>query len=509
MRTHTLVIGAGSSGCIVAAHLSGLGDRSVLLVDAGPDHRPADLPADLANGHRNAMASHDWGFRHQPSTTPVRMGLPRGRVVGGSSAVNTCIAIRALPRDLEEWRQRGLDAWSWDQCLPAFQAIETDLDLGAARPDIHGSTGPLPLRRHPRHTWTPWQAGFVESAFIAGIPECPDANDPATPEGVGPHAMNQLDGRRISVAEAWLTDEVRQRETLTLWPETTVLELRFAGDRAVGAVVRRGEERIEIEAQQVVLAAGAILTPLLLLRSGIGPSAELDRLGVPLRRPLDGVNHRLLDHPGFAMFLRPRHKSVASPGGPLIQTVLRCSSGEGPWPHDLQLQAGSHVPMGPRDMPFVSLMGMLGKTHGHGTIQWRSLEPGARPLIRSRFHEDPRDRSRAVRAMELARDLAATPPLSELATHLWPSRRRLSTPEGIARWVPWATDSGYHPSGTAPMGTEDDPHAVTDQHGRVHGLQGLHIADASLFPTIPTGNIHLTVLMVAHRIAGWLGASPA
>jgi choline dehydrogenase len=109
--------------------------------------------------------------------------------------------------------------------------------------------------------------------------------------------------------------------------------------------------------------------------------------------------------------------------------------------------------------------------------------------------------------MELARDLAATPPLSELGAHLWPTRRRLSTAEGIARWVPWATDSGYHPSGTAPMGTEDDPLAVTDQHGRVHGLQGLHIADASLFPTIPTGNIHLTVLMVAHRIAGWLGAS--
>ena len=509
MRTHTLVIGAGSAGCIVAAHLSSLGDREVLLVEAGPDHVPADLPADLANGRRNALQSHGWGLRHRPSTTPLRLPLPRGRVVGGSSAVNTCIGIRALPRDIEEWAAIGLQDWTWEACLPAFRAIETDRDFGTSRPDIHGASGPLPLLRPPRHTWTPWQAGFVEAARMAGFAECADANDPETPEGVGAHAMNQLEGRRISVAEAWLTEEVRAREALTLWADTPVQCLRFRGDRVVGARVRRGGQELDIDATEVVLAAGAIHTPYLLLRSGIGPAAELQRLGVAQSHELAGVNHRLLDHPGFAMFFRSRRSSISSPGGPLIQSVLRCSSGEGPWPHDLQLQAGSHVPVGGRDLALVSIMGMLGKTHGHGEIRWPSLEPGAKPEVRSRFHEDPRDRSRSVRAMELARELAARAPLVELAAHAWPTRRRVSTRAGISRWIPWATDSGYHPCGTAPMGPASDPLAVADGRGRVHGLQGLHIADASLMPTIPTGNIHLTVLMVAHRIAGWLGQSSA
>jgi len=505
MRVHTLIIGAGSAGCVVAAHLSALGDRDILLVDAGPDYRPEALPADLADGKRNAMSSHDWGLRHRPSTTLLRLPLPRGRVVGGSSAVNTCIAIRALPRDIEEWAQRGLSDWTWEPCLDAFRAIESDLDLGAARPDIHGSTGPLPLRRHPPEGWDPWQSAFVDAARSAGYADCADTNDPTTPEGVGAHAMNQIDGRRISAAEAWLTDAVRARDTLTVWPETMVQRLRFSGSQVCGAVVERGGETIEVEASRVVLAAGSIYTPWLLMRSGLGPREELERLGVHIHTELPGVNHHLLDHPGFAMFLRPRVDGVRSSEAPLIQTVLRCSSGEGPWPHDLQLQVGSHVPFDRRNLPFVSIMAMLGKTHGHGRIRWKSLKRGSKPVIDSGFHVDARDRSRSVTAMEVARDLVHQPAMAGLARMFWPSRRRASTRAGLERWIPYATDSGYHPCGTAPMGSFDDPLTVTDGRGRVRGVGGLTIADASLIPTIPTGNIHLTVLMVAHRIAGWLG----
>lgn len=506
MRVHTLIIGAGSAGCVVAERLSRDGGAETLLVDAGPDYIPAALPADLADGYRNAMKSHDWGLRHRPSTRPLRMPLPRGRVVGGSSAINTCIAIRALPRDLEEWVDRGLSEWSWAACLPAFRAIETDLDLGATRPDLHGDDGPLPLRRPPAAAYTPWSAGFVAAARAAGFDACGDANDPRTPEGVGSHAMNQIDGRRISAAEAWLTPGVRARPSLTVWPETTVLRLRMRGSSVVGAEVRRGGETFDVSAERVVVAAGAIHTPALLLRSGIGARADLERLGVSVHTVLPGVGHQLLDHPGFAIFLRPRRPGVCVPDGPLIQTVLRCSSGQGPWPHDLQLQAGSHVPLDRRTVPWVSLMAMLGKTHGTGRIRWTSAEVGARPVIESAFHEDARDRSRAVVAMALMRDLAARPELAELATPIWPTRGMVSSRAGMERWMPWMTDSGYHPSGTAPMGPAADPLAVADGRGRVHGVAGLTIADASLFPTIPTGNIHLTVLMVAHRIGGWLAA---
>ena len=506
MHIHTLVIGGGSAGCVVASRLSDQTDRSVLLIDAGPDYRPAALPDDLADGTRNAMKSHDWGIRHQPSTTFLRMPLPRGRVVGGSSAVNTCIAIRALPRDLEEWSDRGLADWTWDACLPAFRAIEQDLLFGQSRPDIHGSGGPLPLFRHPPERWTPWSAAFVDAARGLGFADCPDTNDPTTPEGVGPHAMNQLDGRRISAAEAWLTPTVRARPNLQIWPETRAVRLRFSGNRVVGAELTRGGERHEVSADVVVLAAGAIHTPPLLLRSGIGPQDELDRLGIEAHTILPGVAHRLLDHPGFAMFFRARHAGLVDPTAPLIQTVLRCSSGEGPWPHDLQFQAGSHVPIGRRTLPAVSLMAMLGKTEGHGEIRWPSVDLDARPVVRSRFHEHPSDRRRAVLAMEQIRELAQQPGLAALGSHIWPLSWSVSTRAGIDRWLPWMTDSGYHPSGTAPMGSDADPLAVTDGKGRVRGLEGLTIADASLLPTIPTGNIHLTVLMVAHRIAEWLAS---
>jgi choline dehydrogenase len=504
LHVHTLIIGAGSAGSIVAARLSENADRSVLLVDAGPDYSPATLPADLADGTRNALKSHDWGLQHVPSTTFVRLPLPRGRVVGGSSAVNTCIAIRALPRDIEEWAALGLADWTWPACLPAFRAIETDLAYGTERPDIHGADGPLPLFRHHAGTFTPWSAAFIEAARAMGFADCPDANDPTTPEGVGPHAMNQIDGRRISAAEAWLTPAVRARHNLTLWPDTDALRVTFNGFRVSGAVLIRRGEPVQVTADRVVLAAGAIHTPPLLLRSGIGPRDTLARLNIVPHTILPGVGHRLLDHPGFAMFFRPRTSGFVDPASPVIQTVLRCSSGIGPWPHDLQLQAGSHVPLRRRTIPGVSIMAMLGKTVGHGTIRWPSVELGSKPVIRSRFHEHPEDKRRAVIAMELARDLARQQCLADLATHFWPLARTAATAAGIDRWMPYATDSGYHPSGTAPMGADSDPLAVTDGRGRVRGVAGLTIADASLFPTIPTGNIHLTVLMVAHRIGGWL-----
>ncbi|MEC7946868.1 MAG: GMC family oxidoreductase N-terminal domain-containing protein [Myxococcota bacterium] len=506
MHAHTLVIGAGSAGCVVAARLSEATGRRVLLVDAGPDYPTGDLPTDLADGTRNSIKHHDWGLSHRPSSGPLRMPLPRGRVVGGSSAVNTCIAIRALPRDIGEWADRGLPDWTWEACLPAFRAIERDLAFGAARPDIHGANGPLPLFRHPVSAWTPWSAAFVEAARDMGFPDCPDTNDPATPEGVGPHAMNQIEGRRISAAAAWLTPAVRAREGLTIWPDTQVVRLRFSGRRVCGAELMRGGETREVEADHVVLAAGAIHTPPLLLRSGIGAREDLDRMGIEAHTVLPGVAHRLLDHPGFAMFFRARGTLQVDPDAPVIQTVLRCSSGEGPWVHDLQLQAGSHVPIGHRTIKAVSLMAMLGKTEGHGLIRWPSVAPGAKPVVQSRFHAHAGDRRRAVVAMELIRTLGQQAQLKALGDHLLPPSWTAASAAGINRWLPYLTDSGYHPSGTAPMGADDDPLAVTDGRGRVRGVAGLTIADASLMPTIPTGNIHLTVLMVAHRIAGWLAA---
>lgn len=499
-----IIVGAGSSGCVIAARLSALGDRRVTLLEAGPDYPdPARLPEDLASGRRNSMTAHDWGFRHTPTSSGVRFPLPRGRVVGGSSAVNTCIALRGQPEDYDEWAALGLREWSWAKCLPAFKRLERDLDR--SDDEWHGKDGPLPLRRHPKEEWVAWQAAFVEACRELGYPECPDSNAPGS-SGVGAHAMNKLDGRRISAAEAYLTADVRKRETLTIRPRVLVRRVLVRDGAAIG-VELEGERGVEIlHAEQVVLCAGAINTPGLLLRSGIGPRADVERLGVELVRDLPAIGRRILDHPGVAFFCRPRLFGPTRRTDPLIQTVLRYASGQRVHPSDMLLQPGSALPIPRIDVPLVSIMASIGKPRGTGVLHFKSADPHQRPVIDSRLLADASDRALAVDAMERGYALVQTAPMRKLARNFWPKEAVLRDRSRMHDWIITACDSGYHPCGTAPMGADgaSDSDAATDEHGHVRGIAGLTIADASLIPAIPSSNIHLATLMVAERIAEWL-----
>jgi choline dehydrogenase len=420
-------------------------------------------------------------------------------VVGGSSAVNTCIALRGQPRDYDEWAERGLPEWSWAQCLPAFKRLERDLDVDD---EWHGRDGPLPVRRHPPSEWAPWQAAFVEACRELGFPECYDSNQPDT-HGVGPHAMNKVCGRRISVAEAYLTREVRARDNLALRPNTLVRRVLLRGRTAIGVEVE-GPNGVEaLHAGRVVLCAGAINTPGMLLRSGIGPRHEVERLGCELVADLPAVG-RLLDHPGTAIFLRPRFGAPGSFRHPLIQTVLRYPTGASAHPSDMLLQPGSKLTLPRLDVPLVSLMCAVGKPRGQGRMHWHSADPRALPHIDSQLLAEPHDLKLAADAMQLAYRLAQTKPISELAALLWPGARVLRERDRVEQWIFGACDSGYHPCGTVAMGVPGDPQAAADGRGRVLGVDNLFVADASLMPTIPSSNIHLPVLMVAERIGAWL-----
>jgi choline dehydrogenase len=500
MRPDLIIVGAGSSGAVIARRVSENADLRVLVLEAGPDYPDsALLPPDLADGSRNSMRSHDWGYRHRPTRRNAIFPFPRGRVVGGSSAVNTCIALRGQPCDYDEWAERGLSEWSWAECLPAFKRLERDLDVDD---EWHGRDGPLPVRRHPPEEWAPWQAAFVEACRELGFPDCYDSNRPGA-HGVGPHAMNKVGGRRISVAEANLTPEVRRRDNFALRPDTLVRRVLFRGRTAIGVEVE-GQSGVEtLHADRVVLCAGAINTPGMLLRSGIGPRGEVERIGCDEVADLPAVG-RLLDHPGTAIFLRPRWFAPMSFRYPLIQTVLRYPTREGGHPADMLLQPGSRLTLPRLDVPLVSLMCSVGKPRGQGRMHWRSASPRELPRIDSQLLADPHDLALAADAMQLAYRLAQTRPMSELAAHFWPSARLLRSRARVEDWIFGACDSGYHPCGTVAMGAAGDPSAAADGRGRVFGVENLYVADASLLPTIPSSNIHLPVLMVAERIGAWL-----
>lgn len=501
-----VIVGAGSSGCVLAHRLSASGDHHVTLVEAGPDYVPADLPADLADGRQNSLSSHDWGFKHRVNSKQrLKFPLPRGRVVGGSSAVNTCIALRGQPEDYDEWASRGLDGWGWADVLPSFRRLERDLQYGD-RP-WHGDAGPMPLTRYAEADWTPWQQAFVASAREVGYAACEDTNEPGR-FGVGPHTMNCVDGRRISAAEAYLTPDVRARETFELRSETEALRVRFEGARVVGLEVQRGGDVEVLPADRVILCAGSLLTPLVLLRSGVGRRDDLDTHGVAPIAINENVAARLLDHPGCAMFFRPR-RGVVRRDYPLIQTALRVSSEVSGVPGDILIQPGSKVPFPEKALPLCSIMVSIGKPTGTGTLRYTSIRPGRVKLdVRSALLDHDGDRAMAVAAMQRVAELAAQGPARDCAKHLYPTRRTAQSADRIDAWVRKSTDSGYHPSGTVPMGADDDTTAACDRDGRVRGVEGLYVGDASLMPTIPSANIHLATLMIAERLAERWGGAP-
>jgi len=499
-----VVVGAGSSGSVIASRMTENPDRDVLLLEAGPDYpNAALLPPDLVDGRRNATRSHDWNYVHRPTPGQSLLRFPRGRVVGGSSAVNTCIALRGQPYDYDEWAAMGLPEWTFERCLPAFKRLEDDRDFDN---EWHGRGGPIPVRRHRPEECGPWQRGFLDGCRDLGFGWCPDTNNP-TMSGFGPHTMNKLRGVRMSAARGYLTDAVRARENLRILPHTVVHRVRFRNRKVVGLTVETLGRMHEIATSRIILAAGAIASPGILLRSGIGPRASVERLGVELVAEVPAVGARLLDHPGVGIFFRPK-RGLHNERFPIIQNVLRFTSKGSPYVNDVQLQPLSFLPTPwGIDVPVVTLGVCVGKPRGHGGIEWNDTNPHRRPILDPGFLLDAADKAVALEALRLGLLAADTNIMRDMATLLWPRRDVVEDDAKLAAALPRICDSGYHPCGTVPMGRDGDPGSAVTQYGRIRPVDGLWVADASVMPTIPSSNTNFPTLMMGERFGEWFKAS--
>ncbi len=510
-----IVVGAGSSGAPLAARLSEDPHRHVLLLEAGRDWRAAEAVPALRSANiipfmQDPAHQADWQWPNLMARRTAAQAPRfywRGRALGGSSTVNAQIAIRGVPAAFDAWAASGCEGWAAADVWPLFDLIEDD-EAGAAPGTRHA--GPLPVYRAPFGQWGPVDLALREAALACGYPWKENQNAPAG-EGISCHPINSRDGLRVTTNDAYL-EPARDRTNLVIRGEALVDRVLFDGRRAVGVRVRFGAGGWQdVHGREIVLAAGAVHSPAILLRSGVGPADRLGALGVPVLQAHDAVGRHLMDHPIIhaTLHLKAEHRARGLDARHTNCCVTYSSGVAGGGERDMILVGYNHRGgIGAEPGHLGAIGAGLYEAFSRGELVLTSSDPAIDPVLEENMLSDPRDRARMRDAVRRLADLCAHPAVAGLCDDILLARTRFTPAEAAALPERVLDDvllqevaDIQHAAGTCRMSGHGDPSGVVDPDLRVRGIDGLRVCDASVMPADCRANLHFTCVMIGENLA--------
>ena len=556
-RYDYLIVGGGSAGCVLANRLSADPDVRVALIEAGADTPPGQVPPEILDSYPMPLFCGDrfiWPELKAKATAAAPLKVyEQGRVMGGGSSINVQAANRGLPRDYDAWAAEGAAGWSWDEVLPYFRKLERDLDFGTASKHgaLHGNSGPVPIRRIGPDDWPRFCHAFADGLKRSGLPYLEDQNGEFG-DGLFPAAFSNIDDRRVSTAVGYLDAATRARPNLTILAGMRVERVLTDNAAACGvSAIDSAGIRVRYDANEVILSAGALQSPTLLLQAGIGDAATLSSLGIRVVADLPGVGRNLQDHPAltFCHFLAPEFRMPLSRRRASM-TAARFSSGLADCDSsDMYLSSATRAAWHALGNRLGLFFLWCNRPYSRGQVRLASNDPLAAPDVELNLLSDERDLQRMAIGV---RRLAAVVQGSELHQHagdFFPAAfsarvkalsrhspgnalltrvlgAALDVPAPLRQWLIERFVTGgqrmnalladeaalhafirksvfgvWHASGTCRMGPSGERDAVTDSQGRVHGVRGLRVVDASLMPRLPSANTNIPTIMMAEKIA--------